>query len=43
MTEIHISRLVQAFLNKGFELVDTHHIMLWFVLNGKKNADSFVD
>jgi len=36
MTEIPISRLIQALLNKGFERVETHHIMLWFVVKGTR-------
>ena len=36
MTEIHISNLVNALLNKGLEKVESRHTMLWLVVGGRR-------
>jgi hypothetical protein len=34
MTEV----LIDALLKKGFEKVETHHTMLWFVAQGRRTS-----
>ena len=38
MTQIHVSRLVNALTSKGFEAVETHHTMLWLVVRGNRTG-----
>jgi hypothetical protein len=38
MTEILTSLLINALLRKGFEKVETHHTMLWFVVQGRRTS-----
>ena len=43
MTEIHVSSLVNALLNKGFESVESHHTMLWLVVGGgRRNIHTWI-
>ena len=36
MTEILVSRILNALLKKGFIQDQTHHTMLWFTYDGRK-------
>jgi hypothetical protein len=38
MTETLTSLLINALLRKGFEKVETHHTMLWFVVQGRRTS-----
>ena len=38
MTESLTSLLINALLRKGFEKVETHHTMLWFVVQGRRTS-----
>jgi hypothetical protein len=38
MTEILASLLINALLRKGFEKVETHHTMLWFMVKGRRTG-----
>jgi hypothetical protein len=38
MTEILTSLLTNALFRKGFEKVETHHTMLWFVVQGRRTS-----
>ncbi len=38
MTEILASLLINALLRKGFEKVETHHTMLWFMVRGRRTS-----
>ena len=38
MTEILASLLINALLRKGFEKVETHHTMLWFMVQGRRTS-----
>ncbi len=38
MTEILVSLLINALLRKGFEKVQTHHTMLWFMVQGRRTS-----
>jgi len=38
MTEILASLLINALLRKGFEKVETHHTMLWFMFQGRRTS-----
>ena len=38
MTEILTSLLINALLRKGFEKVETHHTMLWFVVQDRRTS-----
>ena len=38
MTEILASLPINALLRKGFEKVETHHAMLWFVVQGRRTS-----
>ena len=38
MTEILASLLTNALLTKGFEKIETHHTMLWFVVQGRRTS-----
>jgi hypothetical protein len=43
MTGIHVSSLVNALLNKGFERVESHHTMLWLVVGGcRRNIHTWI-
>lgn len=36
MTELHVSRIINALTSKGFGEYDTHHKMLWLFVDGNK-------
>ena len=38
MTEIPVARVLNALLNKGFKRSETHHTMLWLVVEGRKTS-----
>jgi hypothetical protein len=38
MTEIPASLLINVLLRKGFEKVETHHTMLWLVIQGRRTS-----
>jgi hypothetical protein len=38
MTEILASQLINALSRKGFEKLETHHTMLWFVVQGRRTG-----
>jgi hypothetical protein len=38
MTEILVSLPINALLRKGFDKVETHHTMLWFVAEGRRTG-----
>ena len=38
MTEILASLLINTLLRKGFEKVESHHTMLWFVVQGRRTS-----
>lgn len=38
MTQVLASLLINALLKKGFVKLETHHTMLWFVVNGRRAA-----
>jgi hypothetical protein len=38
MTEIPASRILNALLKKGFKQSETHHTMLWLVVEGRKTS-----
>ena len=38
MTEILASSLINALLKKGFERAETHHTMLWLMVQGRRTS-----
>jgi hypothetical protein len=38
MTEILASLLINTLLRKGFVKVETHHTMLWFMVEGRRTS-----
>ena len=38
MTEILASLLIGVLLRKGFERVESHHTMLWFMVQGRRTS-----
>ena len=38
MTQVLASLLINALLKKGFEKLQTHHTMLWFVVDGRRTS-----
>ena len=38
MTETLASLLINVLLRKGFEKVETHHTMLWFMVQGRRTS-----